>query len=101
MTPGIYHKVIAEQAGTTEKQLKSSVISSPANDAFLAQEKMDWLQSSVTSHVFKQLSVQIEELESRARQLAVNYHNNGNHHEIIALLIRADTLRKFKETYGR
>lgn len=104
MKAGLYHTVIERQCNPTEaaeSKTKSSVITSPADDAFLAQARMDWLQSPVTAQVLKQISTQIEELELRARQLAVSYHVHTNHNEIVALLIRADTLRKFKETYGR
>lgn len=104
MKPGIYHEVIARQvegSKQTSEQSKTTTNTSPADDALLAQAKMEWLQSPRTTQIFKQISTQIEELESRARQLAVAYHVHNNHNEIIALLIRANELRNFKENYGR
>lgn len=100
MKPGLYRTII-NRAVNGEEGKKDSTITSPAADAASTQAKMDWLASSVTTQLFEKISVQIEELEARARSLAVCYHQQPNAHEIVTLLVRADTLRKQIELYGR
>lgn len=100
MKSSLYQTIIARNV-KGEPEQKDSKVTSPANDAATAQAKYDWLASSVTTQLFEKISVQIEELEARARLLAVNYHQQPNAHEIVTLLVRADTLRKQIELYGR
>ncbi len=56
-----------------------------------------WLTHPVTVQFFADIDNQISELDSEARELALNYHNNKNEQAIITTLIKSATLRKVKE----
>ena len=89
----------AYQRRVGELDVKTGV--SPTEEATLKQQKFDWLQSSVTTVMFKQIGEQIEALRNQATELATTYHQHNNHQQIINLLIQANTLKKQLEAYAK
>lgn len=101
MSKASYHNLIREQSGVpfpeTEDNTKEA-------KAFEEEQKFltlaSWQQDPVTQELFKQLSKEVESLETRARELACHYHSNQNHLEIINLLVRSDEQRKILKKYA-
>ena len=96
-----YHTLVREQADIGELPLDSVLPTRDFVDPIFKIEQSNWLRTSMTQRLFKELSQQIDELENRARDLACNYHQQQNPHEIVNCLVRAAELRKLKEIYGR
>lgn len=71
-----------------------------ANQQITLQTKLDWIRSIRTQEVFVETRSKVTELETEARKLAVNYHNHGNHQQIIQKLVEANILREFINTYA-
>ena len=65
------------------------------------QAKINWLGDSVTQLMISSIRKEIDELELQARQLAVSYPQHNNHQQIVQSLVKADTLRKVLDKYGR
>lgn len=97
-----YHDAIREQAGLpleTDEQIKQK--EQKTEDQVIKRTmQVQWLQDTTTKEMFRALQTEILNLESRASQLAVTYHEHNNHMEIINLLVRAAELKKIKLTYG-
>jgi hypothetical protein len=78
------------------------VVTPPKEEnALLAQERVNWLQSAGTKVLFKGLSDQINELRKQATALAITYPTHQNHLQIIQLLQHADNLQQTIDRYGR
>lgn len=86
--------------------LEESESTLPEPNLELVQERINWLNSSVTAKLVKDLSSYAEELELQARNSACCYHQHTNHQNVIQLLVRAAEIRKvinayIKESGGR
>lgn len=90
-----------ERAGLKEKPVVNPNPTSPAEDASSAQEKINWLQSPVTSSLLKDLGSQVEESINEAIKLSVGYSSHQNPYRIIQLLNKAHELRQLIHYYGR
>ena len=69
-------------------------------DAASAQAKFDWLQSTITQQMFKELSDEVQLLLNQAVDMSVSYHEKKNHEQIINTLVRVATLRKVITNYA-
>jgi hypothetical protein len=77
------------------------VVPPTEQDAMTAQAKMNWLQSTVTQEMFKNLHKQSESLLSSAMDLAVANHSTDNNKQIVHKLIEASVLRKVIKDYAK
>lgn len=68
-------------------------------DAGLKQLKWNWVQSTITQEVFKELTNDEKELIDKAIGLATG-QNNINVNLIIQLLTRVDTIRRLKVSFS-
>jgi uncharacterized coiled-coil DUF342 family protein len=93
-------KIYSESIGRKPKEDSVVHSLSPEADAARLQARMNWLESTITQEIFRDLQNKVVELETQARQLACSYHQHNNHQQIIALLIRADEARKVIDTYA-
>lgn len=73
---------------------------SPAEDAGRKQAKINWLESSITQEVIKDMHTQATEFIELAVRHAVSYPTAKNHDIIIQLLVRADQTRKLVNKYA-
>lgn len=73
----------------------------PATVQLGVQQHINWIVNPQTQHFFKQVSSEIEKLESEARALAVQYPQHQNPFGIVHRLVRAEELRNIIKTYGR
>jgi len=96
MAHGLYQSI----TGRTKPRIIEEGNRSPAEDALIKQQRLEWTQSQVTQNVMSTLANEVDELETDARQLAVSYHTHNNHQQIISKLIKADTLRKVIEKHA-
>lgn len=65
------------------------------------QAKNDWLSSTLTQRIFKDIIKQSDGLVADAISLSRVNHQSDNSKQIIHKLIEADSLRKVVEKYGR
>ncbi len=65
------------------------------------QIRLDWLQSTITQELFSTIGKQVEDYLAQAELLAISYPSHQNHQQIIHALVKANTLRKVIESYGR
>jgi len=70
-------------------------------NALLAQERINWLESNATKVLFKSIGDEILALTQQARQLAADYSINQNHLKIIQLLQQANALAQIIEKHGK
>lgn len=89
-------RIYAEATGrATEQPEKAGP--SPAEEALLLQQKLDWIAHPATKHFFKELGERIASLESTARNLAAA----GTHpHNVTTSLVIAKELRELVDKYG-
>ena len=96
-----YTTIIRENAGLAEvEDVPVQQNKEQLEDQIKAAHRIQWLQDMQTTVMFNEISREIETMETRARELACQYHNNNNHQEIISLLVRSSELRKLKATYA-
>lgn len=88
--------------GKVPEQAVETILKSKITLATEAQKEeiswRSWLSHPVTAQFFADIETQISELDSSARELALNYHNTQNHQAIITALIKSATLRQIQET---
>jgi len=90
-----------EKLNLPELEAKPTNNVSPAEDAASAQERINWLQSPVTSALLKDLGSQVEESINEAMKLATSFSSHQNPWRIIQLLNKASELRNLIHHYGR
>ena len=93
-------KIYSDTIGRKPKEELGEPIKSPAEDASSFQARMQWLESTITQDVFKNIKDEIVFLEAQARTLACTYPTHQNHQQIIHALVRAEELRKVIDKYA-
>ena len=74
---------------------------SPAEEATLAQQKFDWVQSPVTQSVFKALHDEASDLINTSIALSVAYPTTQNHLQIIHNLVRVNQINNILNKYAK
>lgn len=98
-----YHDIIRKQAGIEHplsEEIQREQEQKTENEVIKKTLIVQWNKDGVTQQLFKDLTKEIDSLETLAREKACGYHVTQNHLEIINLLVRATELRKIKETYA-
>src|SRR5512139_3229795 len=93
-------KLYSESIGRKPLVEASSIHLSPTEESTRKQLKINWLESTITQEIFKELVEEANSLEEAARQLALTYHTTKNHDAIIQNLIRASEIRKILTKYA-
>lgn len=70
-------------------------------DAALVSQKLNWLNSTQTQEVFKDVVKQENDLIDFAVSLSSNTSAQPNVQLILQVLVRVDTLRKWRADFGK
>lgn len=95
-----YSNAVGRATGPSDEAVKAAAVKQIAKHAWEISIS-EWLRNEITKVILGRIEEDYLNFESKARSLALTYHEHKNNELIVSLLIQAATLRKIKDTYAR